>query len=166
MPFAAVAIAAAAGVQAYSQVQAGRQAEEQGKAERAISEHNAMLDEREANERLSVAGIKEQRFRTQAERLKALQRTGFAKAGVSGVTPMDTLEFTAIQLETEALDIRREGQIGFEAAKVSADLNRVAGRNALTRGRARRRAANIAAIGTGIGGLGQAAIAKQKFSQE
>lgn len=161
---AADAALVSGGVAAFSQYQAGQEAEELGKSQNEIAQYNALLDRREAEERLSVAGVKEQRFRTQAERLKARQRVGFAKAGVSGVTPMDTLEFTAIELETEALGIRREGQIGFESSMVSADLNRVAGRNALTRGRNRRRAANIAAIGSVIGGLGQSAVARQRLS--
>ena len=161
---AADAALVAGGVGAFSQIQAGHEAEELGKSQNEIAAYNAMLDKREAEERLSVAGVKEQRFRTQAERLKARQRVGFAKAGVSGVTPMDTLEFTAIELETEALGIRREGQIGFEASTVSAGLRRVAGRNALIRGRNRSRAANIAAIGSAIGGLGQSAVARQKLS--
>lgn len=161
---AADAALVAGGVGAFSQYQAGQEAEELGKSQDEIAQYNAMLDRREAEERLSVAGVKEQRFRTQAERLKARQRVGFAKAGVSGVTPMDTLEFTAIELETEALGIRREGQIGFESSMVSAELNRVAGRNALTRGRNRRRAANIAAVGSAIGGLGQSAVARQRLS--
>lgn len=161
---AADAALVAGGVSAFSQYQAGQEAEALGKSQNEIAAYNAMLDRREAEEALSVAGVKEQRFRTQAERLKARQRVGFAKAGVSGVTPMDTLEFTAIELETEALGIRREGQIGFEESTVSAGLQRVAGRNALTRGRARRRAANIGAVGSAIGGLGQSAVARQRLS--
>ncbi len=161
---AADAALVAGGVSAFSQFQAGQEAEALGKSQNEIAQYNAILDLREAEERLSVAGVKEQRFRTQAERLKARQRVGFAKAGVELVgTPMDTLEETAIQLETEALGIRRSGQIGARSLTASAQLRRVAGRNALTRGRQRKKASQFAAIGTAIGSVGRSASLRNQL---
>jgi hypothetical protein len=144
------------GVSAFSQLQAGKQAEELGKSQEAIHAYNAMLDKREAAERLGVAGVEEAKFRAAGEKLKARQRVGFAKAGVTTEgTPMDTLEETAIRLETDALTIRRSGQIGERALTSSAQLESVAGRSALIRGRQRRRAGQYGAAGTAIGSLGQ-----------
>lgn len=152
------------GISAFSQLQAGREAEALGKSQAAISAYNEILDKRAAQEKLDVAGAEEGKFRTAGERLKARQRVAFAKAGVEPVgTPMDVLEETAIQLETDALTIRRSGQIGARELTASAQLQRVAGRSALIRGRRIRRASQIGAVGTAIGTLGQTIYQRQRL---
>ncbi len=152
------------GVSAFSQLQAGKQAEALGKSQAAISAYNAILDKQEAQERLDVAGVEETKFRAAGEKLKARQRVAFAKAGITTEgTPMDVLEETAIQLETDALTIRRGGQVGARALTASAQLQRVAGRSAIIRGRQRRRAGQIGAAGTAIGGLGRSIAQRQRL---
>lgn len=154
---AADAALVAGGIGAFSSLQQGAASERLGKSMKNISEFNAELDEREASEKLDVAGFEESKFRQAGERLKSTQITRHAQAGVTMEgTPMDTLENTATQLELDALVIRRSGQTGAGAATASAQLNRVAGRNALLTGRARRRASQTEALGLGVGALGQA----------
>lgn len=139
-----------------SSVAAGKQAEALGKSQQSIEAYNAMLDKREAEEGLDVAGFEEAKHRKAAEKLKARQRVGFAKAGITPEgTPMDVLEETAIQLETDALTISRRGEIGARRLTASSQLRKFAGRSALLRGRARRRASNLEAVSRGVGTLGQ-----------
>ncbi len=144
-------------VSVFSSLQAGIAAEELGKSQQEIAEFNRALDLREAEERRDVAAFEEIKHRKAGEILKARQRVGFAKAGVAPEgTPIDTLEETAIQLETDALTIRRSGEVGARALTASAQLQRFAGRSALLSGRARRRASRTEALGLGVGALGQA----------
>jgi hypothetical protein len=152
------------GISAFSQIQAGKEAEALGKSQNAISAYNEILDKQAAQEKLDVAGAEEGKFRTAGEKLKARQRVAFAKAGVEPVgTPMDVLEETAIQLETDALTIRRGGQVGARDLTASAQLQRVAGRSAIIRGRQRRRAGQIGAVGTAIGTLGQTVSLREQL---
>lgn len=161
---AADAALVAGGVGAFSQYQAGQEAKQLGKDQRAMNEYNAILDLREAGEILDAKGVQEARHRTAGERLKARQRVAFAKAGVTKEgTPMDTLEETAIQIETDALTIRRSGQIGARNLTASAVLQRMAGRSALTRGRRKARASQFATIGTAIGGIGRASSLRNQL---
>ena len=163
-PLAVPLIIAGTGVAVASHIQAGKEAERQGKSQRAIAEYNARIAELEATEKLDVASFEETKFRKAGERLKARQRVAFAKAGVEPVgTPMDVLEETAIQLETDALMIRRGGQIGARGLTSEAQLQRISGRSAILRGKARKRAANIRALGTGISGLGSAGFAQSQI---
>lgn len=159
MPFTTAAIIAGTGIAAYGTIQAGKEAEQLGETQRAIHEYNRALDIRQAQERLDVGVAEESRFRTAGEKLKARQRAGYAKAGVTiEGSPMDQLEETAIQLESGALTIRRNAAVGAADLMASAELSRVAGRSALTRGRAARRASYLKAAGIGLSGLGSAAL--------
>lgn len=154
---AADAALAAGAVGMFSTLQAGEMAEQLGKDQRMISEFNAELDEREAEQKLDVAGAEEIRHRKAGAAFKAEQRAGYAKAGVTlEGTPMDFLEEQAIRLEGDALNIRRSGSIGYQDSMVSADLNRYAGRTAFARGRNQRRGSYATAAAQGVGSLGRA----------
>lgn len=135
------------------QYQAGRAAEAQAESEAAMREYNAQLAEREAAEAQEAAAYEEKKFRKGGERLKARQRALYAKAGVTPEgSPLEVMEQTAVELETDALMIRRGGQLGYQRYTAEAGLQRVAGRSALLRGRAKRRAARWGMAETAIGG--------------
>lgn len=147
------------GLQVAGQVQAGREARAQGKSQEALREYNARLAEREAREARDVAAFEERRLRKGGERLKATQRARIAKAGVTFEgSPLEAMEQTATELETDALLIRRGGLIGAQRFTAEAALSRVAGRSALLRGKAKRRAATIGAFATGLGGAAQVGL--------
>lgn len=144
------------GLQIAGQVKAGRAASAQAKSQAALDEYNAQLAEREAVEAREAAAFEERKFRKGGERLKARQRVGFAKAGVTFEgSPLEVMEQTAIELETDALMIRRGGLLGARRLTAEAGLQRFAGRSALLRGKARRRASTISALATGLGGAAQ-----------
>lgn len=144
-------------VGAFSSIQAGKAAEQLGKDTENIFNFNAKEDKRKAEEIQTAKGIEESDFRKGGEQLKAKQRTGFAKAGVTTEgSPIDYLEQTAIELEIDALRIRRQGTVGAEDSLASAQMNKARGRNALLGGRRQRRASYVSAAGQAVGGLGGA----------
>lgn len=158
MPPAAIIAATVASttLQIAGQYQAGKAAEAQGKSQDALLEYNAQLAEREATEAQEAAAHEERLFRKGGERLKARQRVGYAKAGVTPEgSPLEVMERTATELEIDALMIRRGGQLGYQRYTAEAGLQRTAGRSALLRGRAARRASRIGMAGTAFGGAGQ-----------
>lgn len=150
MPFLAFLAAPAAiatmggvgmGLGLLGQYQAGKSAEQQAESQAAWHEYNAQLAEREARETQEAAAYEEEKLRKGGVRLKATQRARYAKAGVGFEgSPLDVLEQTAYELETEALMIRRGGQAGYQRYTAEAGLQRIAGKSALLKGRAKRRA--------------------------
>ena len=155
------------GLQMKGQHEAGKAAAAQAKSQAALDEYNAQLAEREAVEARDVAAFEERRFRKGGERLKARQRAAFAKAGVTFEgSPLEVMEQTAIELETDALMIRRSGQLGAGRLTAEAGLQRFAGRSALLRGKAKRRAGTISALATGLGGAAQLGFQSAKLKGE
>ncbi len=151
----AVLLAAGIGIQVAGTLQAGREAEAQGKSQAAWDEYNAKLAERQAVETQEAAAEEERKLRKGGARLKARQRVGFAKAGVTFEgSPMAVLEETASELELDALQIRRGGQVGAQELKASAVLSRLKGKSAILRGRAKRRGSYYKAAGIGLTGFG------------
>ena len=141
------------GLQMKGQYEAGKQAEAQGKSEAAMREYNAQLAEREAAEAQTAAAYEEKKFRKGGERLKARQRALYAKAGVTPEgSPLEVMEQTAVELEKDALMIRRGGELGYQRYTAQAGLERMAGRSALLRGRAKRRASYWGMGATAVGG--------------
>lgn len=146
------------GLQMKGQYEAGKAAERQAKSEAQWAEYKAQLEEREATERQEAAAVEEKKHRKAGERLKARQRVAVGKAGVLPVGSVsEVLEETASELETDALMIRRGGLTGAQRLREGAQLTRYAGRSALLRGRARRRASYYRMAGTGLGGASELA---------
>lgn len=144
------------GLQMKGQYEAGKAAVAQSKSEAALREYNARLAEREAVEKQEAAAYEEQEFLKGGERLKARQRTLYAKAGVTFEgTPSDVMEQTAYELKKDAFNIRRGGQLGARRLTAEAQLQRFAGRSALLRGRAARRASRLKMLTTGLMGGAQ-----------
>jgi len=156
-PAAIIALTATSiGLQIGGQYQAGKEAEAQAKSQQAWNEYNAQLAEREAKEAQEAAAYEESKFRKGGERLKARQRTLYAKAGVTPEgSPLEVMEQTASELEMDALMIRRGGQLGYQRYTAGAALERFAGKSALLRGRATRRASRWGMAATGLSGAGQ-----------
>lgn len=141
------------GLQMKGQYEAGKAAESQAESEAAWNEYNAQLAEREAREAQEVAAYEEKKLRKGGERLKARQRVLYAKAGVTPEgSPLEVMEQTASELEMDALMIRRGGQLGYQRYTAQAGLERMAGKSALLRGRAARRASYWKMGVTGFGG--------------
>lgn len=136
-------------------LQAGREAEAAGRSQRAWDEYNAQLAERQAVEEQEAAAVEERKLRKGGARLKARQRVGFAKAGVTFEgSPMAVLEETASEIELDALQIRRGGQVGAQQQRAAAVLSRLKGKSAILRGKAKRRASITQALGLGLIGAG------------
>jgi len=148
MVLAAAAIALGAtglGLQMKGQYEAGKAAEARAKSEAAMAEYEAKLREREATEAQEAAAYEEKKLRKGGERLKARQRMLYGKAGVAPEgSPFEVMEETAFELEMEALNIRQGGTVGYQRYTTGAALSRLSGRSALLRGRAARRASNLA----------------------
>jgi len=144
------------GLQMKGQYEAGKAAQRQAESEAALREYNAQLAEREAIEAQEAAAYEESKHRKAGERLKGRQRTLYAKAGVTFEgTPLDVMEQTAAELETDALMIRRGGLIGAQRLTAESQLQRFAGRSALLRGRAARRSSQLGMLTTGLMGGAQ-----------
>ena len=78
---------------------------------------------------------------------------GYLASGVTlEGTPLDVLEETAAEIEVDALNIRRTGQLEYQAGQAEATIERGLGQSALLKGRAARRAGIFGAIGTGLAG--------------
>ena len=145
--------ATALATQLAGQYKAGQAAEAQAESEAAWNEYNAKLAEREAAEAQTAAAYEEKKFRKGGERLKARQRALYAKAGVTPEgSPLEKMEQTEYELEKDALMIRRGGQLGYQRYTAEATLERMAGRSALLRGRAKRRASYWGMGATAVGG--------------
>ena len=148
------------GLQMKAAHEQGKALEAQAKSEAAWQEYNAQIAEREAKQVQEEAAFEERKHRKEAERLKARQRTQLGKAGI---LPIGTAELvmkeTGRELEIDALRIRRSGQIGARALTAEAQLSRFAGRSALLRGRAKKRAGRMGAFATGVSGAAQLTFA-------
>ncbi len=166
MPLGALAIAGIGaggtglGLRMKGQYEAGKAAEAEAQTAATWREYNAKLDEREAVETREAAGFEERRHRKAGERLKSRQRVQLGKAGILPTgSASEVLEETATELEIDALMIRRGGQVGARALTSQAQLTRMAGRSALLRGKAKRRAGLVGAFGTGLSGASQLTFA-------
>jgi hypothetical protein len=157
---APLAIAAAAGIQAFGQIQEGRAAEAEAKAQQDILEFNAKLKEREAKAAIDRARVEAGIFEREGEALQARQQVSFAKGGVLGTgTPALVLEETAQELEADRLQILREGFLAESFAKTEATGLRFQGRAARARGTNIKRASRFKAAGSILSGIGKAATA-------
>lgn len=142
------------GLQMKGQYEAGKAAEAQAKSQAAWREYNAQLAEREAAEAQEAAAYEEKKFRRGGERLKARQRALYAKAGVTPEgSPLEVTAETAREIEMDALMIRRGGMVGYQRYTAEAALSRIAGKSALLKGRAARRASYWQMGATGAKGI-------------
>ncbi len=159
-----VAIVAGAALGAAGQIQAGKAAERQGKAEQEILDFNAKIKEREAAAELERSEAAARKFGEEGEALKGKQRVAIARGGVlaSEGTPAFLLEETAFNLEADRLEILKEGFLSKSFRLSEAENLRASGRAAKVRGKAAKSASRFQATGTLLTGLGTAAIAAEE----
>ena len=148
------------GLQVKGQHEAGKAAQAQAKSESAWQDYNAKIAEREATSEQAAAASEERKQRKAGERLKRRRITQAGKAGIAPDLSFGAVqEETASELEFDALTIRRGGSTAAAGLTSSAQLSRLSGKSALLRGKAKRRAANLSAVSTGISGASQLAFA-------
>lgn len=166
MALGAIAIALGGtglGLQLKASHEQGKAIEAQTKSEAAWQEFNAKLAERESEETQAAAAVEEKRQRKAGERLKARQRAALGKIGVLPIGSAELIfKETGAELEEDALNIRRGGQVGAQRLTAEATLSRLRGKSALFRGRAARRAARFGGAGAALFGGAQLALAARE----
>lgn len=143
-------MAAGSAISAYGQYQ-------QGRAQAALAESNARLDDMSAIQAKQEAAYDELRHRERVRRLLGTQRAKYGKSGVlmSG-SVLDVMRDSIVQGELDALTIRRRGEIQAIRHRHSAEIQRATGR-------ATKRAATTAAIGTLVTGAGNTYLAGKEL---
>ena len=162
-PLIIAAIIAGGTVTAVSQIQQGRAAAAQGAAAQAIAQRNALLAERQAEEERVAAAAAALRQEREGKALKGRQRALFAKSGVElRGSPLSVIVETAQNLEADRLTILREGAIRAGTAQAQAGIFRAEGTAAKAKGRAKKRASILTAVGTGLSTGGQVGVAQSE----
>ena len=140
------------GLQVAGQLQAGRAAEAQAESEQNLANYNAQVAEQEAKARRQRAAFAQKR---QVKRGAEIKGALTAKLGVGLGSPVaaDLAAEQAAEIELETLMIGFEGEVLTRRAETQAELDRLQGRLAKQRGKARARMANIQ-FGTQVATLG------------
>lgn len=151
-------ILAGTGISAAGQIQAGRAAEAEAESARNIALYNAAIQEREAKAIERKGEFEQFRQAEAATRAKSRLRARLAATGaVPDIgTPLLLQEEQAEELELESLLIGYETQIGAARARSQAEIDRLAGRLAVGRGKAAKRAGLVGAGATLLTGFGAA----------
>jgi len=136
----AIVVAAGAvgtGLQAYGQLQAGKAAQEQGKAEQRILDYNASLKEREATAARERAMEEARMFEERGRELQGTQKVTLAKGGVlsSEGTPALLMTEMARNLEADRNKIIKEGYLAESTLRSEAKGLRYEGMAAKVRGK-------------------------------
>ncbi len=141
--------AAGAGVGIYGQLQAGRAAEQQGRAQAKLYEYNARLQEAEGRARMKAAEQEEQKISGQQKRFLGYQKAAFAKSGFSieEGSSVDVMANTWGEFAKDRLLTLRNGML----EQMSLNSSRAKGSMAITRGQNYKRASYLGAVGTGLG---------------
>jgi len=136
----AAIIAAGAGLQAYSTIQEGRLAEQQGKFYEELSERNQQALNRQAKAEMEAAQLEQERA---ARKQKIFQASQIAAAGKSGISlagaSLNALTDTAYQFSMErnlilrsglfrSQQLQQQGRMEYSKGKWSAYLGRQAKR--------------------------------------
>jgi hypothetical protein len=127
LPFIALAATAIGGVtQAIGQIQ-------QGRWQRQIAEQNAKREEAEAMARQQEAMAKAKAQRGENERRIERMRSKYLKGGVAMEgTPLEVLAESAGDLELQALEIERYGEVASKRHLQQAGIDRMGGEAAWT----------------------------------
>jgi len=150
-----------------SQVQSGKQAKAQGKAQEAIAIRNAEMAEAQAEEQRTAAAAEAVRIEEQGEALRSRQRALFAKSGVEAGkgSPLAVLVDTASKTAADAAEVRRQGIISSISSRAQGDVLRAQGASAKARGRAAGRASVLSAVGTGLSGAAKVGMTKYEMDK-
>ena len=141
----------------------------QAAMEQQILNQNAVLKERQATAELERSRDEARKFGREGEHLMASQNVALAKGGVltSQDTPSNLLEYTARELETDRMQILREGFLNQSFALSEAENLRYQGRASIAQGeniatglnyqaKGAKRGATYGALGTLLTGFGSA----------
>jgi len=155
-PYAVPAMIAGIGLTAAGQVQAGRAAAAQAESAQVLANYNAAVQEREARAIGQRTALEQRRQAEEAARAMSRLRAGLGVAGVvpTAGTPLQIQAKQASEFEIENLMIGYRGVTAAERALSAAEIERMGGRLAIQRGRARERAAYIGAGATLLTGFG------------
>lgn len=106
------ASAASAVVAAVSYVQAGKNADAQGRAAQQAADYNAEIQAQNARVARQQAGAREEAQRRQARQVLGEQRAALSQAGIGlGGSAADVYGQSAANAELDALNIRYEGEL-------------------------------------------------------
>jgi len=116
---ASVVIGAAAGVSAVGSYRQAKAQKDAAKYQATVARNNAIISERQADDRRARGKQEERNFRKQLSQLKGKQRSIYAGSGVivDEDTPLDVLGQTAELGELDAMTIRNNAEreaYGFE----------------------------------------------------
>jgi len=147
---AAAAAVAGAGVSAYS-------AYESGQEQKKVAEANARMAEYQAKQAKEAADLKATYYKKEADKRMASIRAGFAASGVATTegTPLMVLMESASEVAKDELRIRRGGEQTAWGLLSEANIQRMGGKSAATRG----------AWGAGASLLGGAARVAKSYGQ-
>jgi len=153
---ATVLMATGLGLAAVGQVQAGRAAAAEAESAQALANYDAAVQEREAQAIEARTALEQRRQAEEAARAMSTMR---ARIGVAGVVPtvgapLQVQAKQASEFEMENLLIGYRGRTEAARARSAAEIERMGGRIAIQRGRARERAAYIGAGATLLTGFG------------
>ncbi len=146
--FAFIAAILATGFQAYSQYQAGKAAEAEGKLAQQLADRNAKIKEREGEAEVQRGREEALQRKKIGDQLEATQRVGFAKGGVLGVTPEIVVEKTGEDTLTDRMTILRNAFLNQSFRESEAANIRFGGAVAKFKGQSAARAGKFKAIGT------------------
>lgn len=155
---ALVAVLAAAGATAYSQVEAGKAADANAKQQEKWHQYNAMISERDAKTAEKKASLEARAANNQAKAINAKNIAALAENGSFGGSALDMLAYTAGQLETDVQSVFAAGQTAADKFKSAAAIERIKGQNALIRGKNLKKASYFNAGTTILTGLGSAGL--------
>ncbi len=159
MGLAAVALLAAGGLTAVSQIQQGKIAEAQGKFAKEIAVRNQKALERQAKAEREVASIEEKRAARQEKLIKGRQRAVIGKTGtgLAGAT-LSALTDTVAQFSIERNLILRRGLIRGRELRERGKIQLAKGRFAFTLGRQAKKLSFVKAGASILGGVSQSGL--------
>lgn len=146
-------LAGGIGLMAAGQIQQGRLASAEGKAQNKIAEANAALLESQAQSRKEVAAMEEQRVSRQQKLFMGRQKAEIGKSGLTMAgSNVDVVADTAYQFASDRLLTLRSGLIESEYMMGSADIQRTQGKWAKSFGKASAKNSYMQAGGTILSG--------------
>lgn len=144
------------GLEAVGGIQAGRAAAAEATSAQALANYNAAVQEREAQAIEQRTGLEQRRQAEEAARAMSRLRAGLGVAGVvpTAGTPLQIQAKQASEFEMENLMLGYRGMTEAARARSAAEIERMGGRLARQRGRAKERAAYVGAGATLLTGFG------------
>ncbi len=146
------------GAKIFSQIQQGRIADAQGRAEQRLAERNALVEEQNAKAREEKARFDQLRHVERGEGILGRLRAALGKSGarLDVGAPIRVLSEQAEELELENLLIGHEGAVEAAQFKERAVISRFKGSLARKRGKAARKTSLLRAFSTTVGAAGTA----------